>query len=150
MNEEEASQGTSSSKRRVDAFHFQPNTSGSIFRQRQSCQQVFLRANRQHHLNPSCPLNNAPRTKSRPAFSTLIFRCRLFFCVRRRCRHGSNRTSTDGTIICAATTDDGNRSSTATCCSHCGLTFVRHCPRQMFFGHHMLEDVPYCSSLLSS
>ena len=76
----------------------------------------FLRANRQHHLNTSCPRNNAPRTKSRPAFSTLIFRCRLFFCLRRRCRHVLNRTSADGTIICAATTDDRNRSSTVCSC----------------------------------
>ena len=76
----------------------------------------FLRANRQHHLNTSCPLDNAPRTKSRPAFCTLILRCRLFFCVRHRCRHGSNRTSADGTIICAATTDDRNRSSTVCSC----------------------------------
>ena len=76
----------------------------------------FLLSNRQHHLNTCCPLNNAPRTKSRPAFSTFIFRCRLFFCVRRRCRHGSNRTSVDETIICAATTDDPNRSSTVCSC----------------------------------
>ena len=76
----------------------------------------FLLSNRQHHLNTSCPRNNAPRTKSRPACSTLILRCRLFFCVRRRCRHGSNRTSVDGTKICAATTDDRNRSSTVCSC----------------------------------
>ena len=76
----------------------------------------FLLSNRQHHLNTSCPLNNAPLTKSRPAFSTLIFRCRLFFCVRRRRRHGPNRTSVDGTKICAATTDDPNRSSTVCSC----------------------------------
>ena len=117
MKEEEVSQGTSSSRRRVGAFQLKLKSVGSIFRQPQSCQHVFfLRANRQHHLNPSCPLNNAPRSKSRPAFSTLIFRCRLFFCVRRRCRHGSNRTSADGTIICAATTDDRNGSSTVCSC----------------------------------
>ena len=116
MKEEEVSQGTWSSKRGVEAFQIKLNTFGSIFRNHRVVNTFFLRANRQHHLNTSCPLDNGPRTKSRPAFCTLILRCRLFFCVRRRCRHGSNRTSADGTIICAATTDDRNRSSTVCSC----------------------------------
>ena len=45
----------------------------------------------------SGPLDNALVDKARKALCTLILRCRLFFSLRRRCRHVSNRASANET-----------------------------------------------------
>ena len=130
MKEEALSQGTCSSQRGVDRFHFSLNSIGSIFRQTQSCKHVFLRANRQYHLNTIT--NNTHHAghvqvhnMSRPAFGSLILCCRHVFSLRLRCRHVSNLIFADGAIsfyttvaVGAAATDDGKRSSTVcVCCS---------------------------------
>ena len=46
----------------------------------------------------SGPLDNALVDKARKALCTLILRCRLFFSLRRRGRHVSNRASANETI----------------------------------------------------
>ena len=109
----------------------------TTFRQSQSCKHVFfLRANRQYHLNTIT--NNTHThldgrvlvlmtthriTRHRPTFCFVILRCRIFFSLRRRCRHVSDCTSADQTnkfypsvVVCTATTDDGNRSFTVCAC----------------------------------
>ena len=98
MKEEKVSQGTCSSQRGVDAFQLKLKSVGTIFRQPQSCKHSFLRPNRQYHLKTIMNTAHAPVDKTRKALRTLIFRCRIFFSLRRGCRHVSDCSSADQTV----------------------------------------------------